>query len=250
MIRKWIPNSLTAAALLVAFASLVACAESRYLLCAQLLMITLILDGLDGMTARLLRTTSTFGAELDTFVDMTAYGLVPAYLVYQIVVPEAGWWGHLLVACTLLSGAGRLSRFRVVDPFRGQKGYRGLPITVNAGWVAMFVFIFQSDLLSDATLSLAHGPLATFVWGCSAAFLFLQVSNVRYGKPTKTPAIFISGIIMITLLFLRVEIAVAAAFALCVYGVYYAFISPFLPRQQTSVDSSEEEEEAVSISHS
>ena len=42
--------------------------SGNWLLGGQLILVSLILDGLDGTLARLLRGQSSFGAELDTFV--------------------------------------------------------------------------------------------------------------------------------------------------------------------------------------
>ena len=247
--RKIVPNLITIAALLAALFSMVQSAHGNYMLAAQLIMLCLILDGLDGNIARAFKGTTKFGAELDTFVDITAYGLAPAMLIYETVAKDFGIWGLVLVSLTVVFGALRLSRFRVADPFRGQRGYCGLPITVNAGWVAMFVFISQSGMLDDEHLSLADGPLATLVWTCSVAFLFLQVSNVRYGKPTKTPLFFLSGILLVVLLFFKLQFAVASAFWMCGYAFYYAFVSPFLPKHDLVPDD-EEEEQPVTLRHS
>ncbi|HMP74331.1 MAG TPA: CDP-alcohol phosphatidyltransferase family protein [Kiritimatiellia bacterium] len=244
---KLIPNMITAAALMVSFAAIVAASHHAYLLSAQLMMLVLILDGLDGFTARMLRCTSAFGAELDTFVDHTAFGLVPAYLIFQILVPEQPFWGWTLALATVMSGASRLARFRVVDPYRGQMGYLGLPITVNAGWVAMMVLITESGILGSYDVSLGNGIWALLAWGCSAIFLVLQVSYVRYGKPTKTPYVFVGGVVCVALLFFRVEVQVGSALMLIAFGLYYAFISPIVappkPPPPSSVDEDDEDED-------
>ncbi|HMP90710.1 MAG TPA: CDP-alcohol phosphatidyltransferase family protein [Kiritimatiellia bacterium] len=243
--RKIVPNLITLAALLASFYCLVAAAKGQFYLAAQLIMLVLILDGLDGILARLLRGTSKLGAELDTFVDMTGYGVAPAMILYFMLVPDAGVWAMALVALTLFSGAIRLSRFRIIDPFRGQHGYMGLPITVNAGWVAMIVLLSHSGSGYFDSLTLTSGLPALIIWGISLAMVFLQVSRVRYGKPVKKPIVFIAGAILVIMLFLQVELAVAAAYILCILGLYYAFISPFLLKNEDILDADEEDEEAV-----
>jgi len=243
--RKVLPNLITLAALLSSFFCLVAAAKGQFYLAAQLIMLVLILDGLDGILARLLRGTSKLGAELDTFVDMTGYGIAPAMILYYMIVPDAGIWAMVLVVLTLFSGAIRLSRFRIVDPFRGQHGYMGLPITVNAGWVAMIVLLSHSGSGYFDSLTLTSGLPALVIWGISAAMLFLQVSRVHYGKPVKKPIVFIAGAILVIMLFLQVEIAVAAAYIFCALGLYYTFVSPFLLRSENLVDAEDDEEDEV-----
>jgi len=242
--RKVLPNLITLGALLASFFCLIAAAREQFYQAALLIMVVLILDGLDGILARLLRGTSKLGAELDTFVDMTGYGIAPAMILYHMIWPEGGVLAMILVVLTLFSGAIRLSRFRIVDPFRGQKGYLGLPITANAGWVAMITLLSHSESFSFDRQFLTEGLPALMIWGVSAAMVFLQVSRVRYGKPVKNPLVFILGAVMTILLFVP-EVAVISALGFCVLGLYFAFISPFLLKQEKmEADATDEEQTA------
>ncbi|MCS6771080.1 MAG: CDP-alcohol phosphatidyltransferase family protein [Kiritimatiellae bacterium] len=246
MWRKLLPNLLTLAALGCAMLSILKAVEGEFVAAAQFIMLCLVFDGLDGNIARWCRGATKFGAELDTFVDIIGYGVAPALLAHQLVMKDHGVWGLLYVCFAPMSGALRLARFRVVDPHRGQKGYLGLPITVNAGWVAMMVFATQTGLLREDLFTLAGGPFAAMVWTVSTAMLFLQVSTLRYSKPTKAPLFFFAGIAMVLMLFLKEEIALVSALSMCAYGVFYAFISPFLPRHAELVDRAAESGELES----
>lgn len=256
MWRKVIPNLLTLGALAAAVLSILKAAHGEYLAASQLIMLCLVLDGLDGNVARWCKGSTSFGAELDTFVDIIGYGVAPAMLAYEVVMKDQGLWGLVFVCFTVMSGAMRLARFRVVDPFRGQHGYLGLPITVNAGWVSMFVFATQSGLVHEDLFNLSSGPLAALVWTVSVAMLLLQVSKVRYSKPTKAPLFFAGGIAMVLMLFLKAEVAMVSSLAICAYGVFYAFISPFMPRHTALVeaaaeeDDEDEDEDPVRVRHS
>ena len=236
--RKILPNLVTVSAMLAAFFSIVNSAEGHFELAAKLIMLCLILDGLDGNLARWIKGVTQFGAELDTFVDITAYGLAPAMLIHETVAKQFGFWGLMLVGWTVLSGALRLSRFRS-DPTRGNYGYTGLPITVNASWVAMFSYIS----IMEPDFSLQSGPLAAFVWACSGIFLFLQVSNVRYSKPSKVPVLFAAGTALVCLLFFDDKLATAAAAAICAYSFFYGIVTPFLPRTKRVRIQTEDDEE-------
>lgn len=255
MWRKIIPNLFTLAALVCAVLSIINAAGGEFIASAQLIMLCLVFDGLDGNVARWVRGSTRFGADLDTFVDVIGYGVAPAMLAYELVMKDHGVLGLAFVCFTVMSGAMRLARFRVADPFRGQRGFLGLPITVNAGWVAMLVFITQSGMVRDdvfGSLSLYAGPFAAFVWTLSTVFLVLQVSTLHYAKPTKAPLFFIAGIAMVMMLFLQGGVALISALAMCAYGIFYALISPFLPRHEALVEENaaavvpadEEEEEA------
>ncbi len=241
----------TLAALVCATMSIIYSSEGEFMLSAQFLMLCLVFDGLDGNVARIVRGETKFGAELDTFVDITAYSVAPAMMIYNLAMKDYGIWGLSLVCFTVIMGALRLSRFRVGDPDRGNKGYTGLPVTVNAGFVAMLVLATQSGAVNYPFLSLTEGPFATFVWACSVAFLFLQVSNVHYAKPTTGPIFFISGIGMVFMLFTQIHTAAIAALVIAGYGFYFGFITPFLPKPTTQVshamEDDEDDEESISI---
>lgn len=244
--RYVLPALFTVAAMMAGFYSLLMTAQGEFLIAAQMIMLSMLLDGFDGNVARLVRGTSKFGAELDTYVDMTSFGIAPAMLVYEAVLKSFGWPGFLLACAIVISGVMRLSRFRIKDPFRGQRGFQGLPITLNACWLSMFIFVSESGMFHNERLSLHEGPMAAVVWTCTILFLILQVSNIRYPKPTKALIGFIPCILIVTFLFLQMQVAVAAALTILVSCFIYAFITPLFPRHTDLsailADDSEEEE--------
>ena len=206
---------------------------------AQLIMLAMVLDGFDGNLARLLKATTRFGAEFDTFVDSLCFGVAPAFLAYQSALHEFGALGLFLCAAMVLSGAMRLSRLRVVDPSRGQGGFLGLPITINAAWVALWIMLTNMSTVDHHLYSSTHGPVAAMIWICSTAFVILQMSHIRYPKPTKDPVFFIPSVFMVVLLFLKVQVAVASALAICLYGPFYAFCTPFLKGAPATAEEEE-----------
>lgn len=234
--RKILPFCATVAALLAGLFSIFKSSSGEFILAAQFIMLAMFLDGLDGKLARLLEGTTEFGAELDTFVDITAFGIAPAVLAYQMLFKDCGFLGMMFVSFMVLSGAIRLSRFKVVDPFRGEHGYLGLPITAQAGWVAAFVIIAGAGVLDEDFVSLTHGPVAALVWGGSLAMLVLQVSHVHYFKPTKSWFLFIGGAFLIIMLFAKLPVAFTAALILLAYGFFYVFCSPFFNRRYNIID--------------
>lgn len=242
--RKIVPSLFTLGAMAAAVMAILHAAHSEFIVAAQLIMLALALDGLDGNVARWCHGETKFGAELDTFIDITAYGIAPAVLAWELVMKDHGFWGVAFVCFTAMSGAMRLARFRVVDPFRGQHGYLGLPITVNAGWVAMFAILTELNFFDTFGLSVTSGPLASAVWTCSILFLFLQISNVRYGKPSKSPLAFTFGLIVITMLFVE-QFRILSVMLMIAYGIFYGFVSPFVPKHAAMIEvAGEEEEEA------
>lgn len=233
--RQVLPTIVTLLAMLCGFFSILLSLEGseNHRLAAQFIMLAMILDGLDGNLARKLRGTSPFGAELDTYVDMTSFGLAPAILIYQVTLARHSlMWRVLMTALVVLSGVIRLARFKVKDPLRGQAGYCGLPITASAGWVAMFVFLSETVVWGEY-FRLDYGPVGVFFLIGVSIMIVLQVSNVRYPKPSKLMTIFIPCVILVLLLFLPGEaIAPKAALLMLGLGLLYVVLGPVLVKFQ------------------
>ena len=105
---------------------------------ARAIGFAVVFDGLDGRIARMTRTESEFGRELDSLADVITFGVAPALLAWM-------WGFHLLpaaiqpemrlkimqlgsIACFafLLMGASRLARFNIaVNPQPSNPGRPG-----------------------------------------------------------------------------------------------------------------------------
>lgn len=258
--RHKIPLTITLIAMLCGFFSILVTLESMneplakagmmHRWAALLIMLAMILDGMDGNVARRLNGCTELGAELDTYVDLTAFGLAPALLVYVVMltgnVPQdinRAVWRVVMTSAVVLSGMLRLARFKVTDTSRGHHGYTGLPITACAGWVAMLVFISQSEPFER--FSLSQGPVAALFLVGVIAFIALQVSQVRYPKPTKHPALFIPMVLMVCVLFVpNQKIAVPAAVIMVSLVLIYILFGPLYVRhaakRQASANAGQE----------
>src|SRR3569832_618213 len=54
------------------------------MLAGWLIFLAMIFDALDGHVARLAKTTSDFGAELDSLCDVVTFGVAPAFLLVKM----------------------------------------------------------------------------------------------------------------------------------------------------------------------
>jgi CDP-diacylglycerol--serine O-phosphatidyltransferase len=167
-------------------------AQNQFLTAAIAIGIAAVLDGFDGMIARLTNTTSDFGREMDSLADVISFGMAPAVLGFawgvQFLDPamnpalreqitRAGYFVSFLY---LLCGAARLARFNVQknpipkNPGRPDRKYFvGLPIPGAAAMVAAVVYA------SDAA-PIQWWPL-TVAWLLLMSLLsFLMVSTWRY----------------------------------------------------------------------
>ena len=106
-----VPNMLTILGLCAGMSSIRYALDGRFELAVILIGAAVVLDGLDGRSARMLNLTSKLGAELDSLADFLSFGVAPAILAYLWTLHDVrgvGWAVAMLFAtCCAL----RLARF-------------------------------------------------------------------------------------------------------------------------------------------
>lgn len=100
-------------------------------------------DMLDGRVARLTRTQSEFGVQLDSLADVVSFGVAPAIVVYKWALWPLGWLGLCAAFFYAACGAVRLARFNVIA-MRSKEGgaskyFVGLPIPLAAATLVMAI---------------------------------------------------------------------------------------------------------------
>ncbi len=137
-----VPNIFTVLSLCAGLTAIRYGLDQRFELALLLIVLAGVFDGLDGRSARLLKTTSKLGAQLDSLADFLSFGVAPALLVYLWSLNQVkgvGWSLALLFAtCCAL----RLARFNTELEERDQPAWRskfftGLPAPAAAGCVIL-----------------------------------------------------------------------------------------------------------------
>lgn len=105
------PNMITLVGLCLGLSSIRYAMSGRFELAVALLIFAAIIDGLDGRIARLLNSTSTFGAMLDSLSDFACFGVAPAMVMYFWVLHEVRGLGWAVVLFFAICCALRLARF-------------------------------------------------------------------------------------------------------------------------------------------
>ncbi|WP_438015473.1 CDP-diacylglycerol--serine O-phosphatidyltransferase [Sorangium sp. So ce315] len=148
---------------------------------ALLVLVAMVLDALDGRVARMTRTQSAFGRELDSLADLVSFGVAPAVLVYQCTLHRLGLAGVLGGFVFTACGAIRLARFNVLairDAVRAAPPPRyivGLPVTGGAG---VLVAIVMTDGAAGGQLGGADAAPAVLAAMLVASLL--MVSTIRF----------------------------------------------------------------------
>jgi len=174
-----------------------------FALSGWLIIAAMVFDALDGYVARLTKTASKFGGELDSLCDAISFGVAPAYLLLHLgpkadahplmsrVVPAIA---VLFMVCAIL----RLARFNVTsntpDP-AAHKRFQGLPSPGAAGCLASLA-ILRGELPVKLAAYWQEADVGGFtravqagveVWAVLGAVLvaLLMVSAIPYPHVTK-----------------------------------------------------------------
>ncbi|HVX14483.1 MAG TPA: CDP-diacylglycerol--serine O-phosphatidyltransferase [Pirellulales bacterium] len=157
------------------------------MLSAWLIFLAMIFDALDGHVARLAKTTSDFGAQLDSLCDVVTFGVAPAFLLVKMC-PHFEISHHRMVwviaALYAACAAMRLARFNVeTDDEDDHMHFTGLPSPAAAAAIASFAILFYT-LRKETSVDLYPQQLDNvmqYVLPCFAVLVaILMVSRIPY----------------------------------------------------------------------
>jgi len=173
-------SAITTLALYCGVASIFASIRGEYTVAAYFILAAIICDTMDGAVARMTKSVSDFGKELDSLSDVVSFGAAPAVLIYTAFLmegqsmegPGIGPMGSMIAVIYVIFGALRLARYNVFQA--DQTSYFvGLPIPGAAGTIASFTVFCEYFEISVAIWVFA--PL-------TLTLSFLMVSAIRYPK--------------------------------------------------------------------
>jgi len=179
-----------------------------FAMAGYMILIAMIADVLDGRLARMSKSTSSFGGQLDSLCDIISFGVAPAFLMLKVLEYKLSGFapaGHLTVeqnpafvnflqrfiwlaaAAYISCAAIRLARFNVEneEDESAHMSFIGLPTPAAAGVVVSLVIFHQETLLELSASS------TQFYLICENAVIYalpllilgvavLMVSRIRY----------------------------------------------------------------------
>ena len=111
--RKMIPNLVTMTGMGCGFFAILVAHRGAVDAALLLVLGSVTCDILDGKLARLLRVSSRFGAELDSFSDAIAFGVAPAVILFDASLHRLGWLGAAAAFIFVAMSVFRLVRFNL-----------------------------------------------------------------------------------------------------------------------------------------
>lgn len=185
--------------------------KSNFINAIYLMGASVILDGFDGTLARLTKTESNFGVQLDSLVDAVTFGLVTSVMIYFFGYKQLDpQLGKVIGGIFLSAGVIRLARFNVLKEAKAVPSniFVGLPIPLGA------LAVVSAVLIMGKTLDTPRGkPLETqtemLIFSIYVVLIaFLMISSIKY----RTMKRLKSKYNVIILLFLAVIIALSINF--------------------------------------
>ena len=221
-----VPNMLTILGLCAGMSSIRYAMDGRFELAVTLIGAAVVLDGLDGRSARMLNLTSKLGAELDSLADFLSFGVAPAILTYVWTLHDVrgvGWAVAMLFAtCCAL----RLARFNTEleapdRPAWTQYFFTGIPAPAAAG-LALTPLI-ASFVLGDAFARswALNAVFLTFVAGMMVSRVpTFSIKKIRIPPDRVLPTLLLASVVIVGLV-------VETWLTLSLIGLAYLLSLPF-----------------------
>jgi len=196
-----------------------------FAMAGYMVLLAMIADMLDGRLARKVKSTSSFGGQLDSLCDVISFGVAPAFLMLKILEYKLESVGladesflhrfiWLAAAAYISCAAIRLARFNVEneEDESAHMSFIGLPTPAAAGVIVSLIILHQEKL---PTLNIIIYALPFLALGIA----ILMVSRVRYPhilnqylRGRKPFAHFIRVLLLLIFVFWNIQAALVLIF--------------------------------------
>jgi len=183
-----LPNLFTLSSVFCGFFALTLCSGSatgeQLYEAALAICFGFFFDTFDGRVARLTRTQSALGMELDSLADVITFGAAPALMVYKWGLDRLGLFGVVVAWLFVAAGAMRLARFNVLSAKEHKehkdkkdatpgKYMLGLPIPAACAVLVSLVVVHHK---AGGSYVYSQSAIAALV----VILSYLMVSRVRF----------------------------------------------------------------------
>jgi CDP-diacylglycerol--serine O-phosphatidyltransferase len=212
-----LPSLLTCGNMSCGYLSILSSIDGDFTKSAWFLVLAVAFDMTDGRVARLTKTTSRFGIQLDSLSDLVSFGIAPSAMMYQLVLSSMGKVGMAIAILFVLCSALRLAKFNVhAQDDVVHSSFMGLPTPASAGLLLSFVLSYE--LFADTGQSLSFKTIPILMKSMPLFFKtmpvvmvilsLLMVSSIPYYSFKKMnlfkPKTFRLLVLVVLLLFLMI----------------------------------------------
>ena len=154
-LRVLLPNLITLLSLCLGLTAIRMAIEGRLEFAIAAIVLAAVLDGLDGRIARLLQSTSRFGAELDSLADFVNFGVAPGFVLFIWGLKDLRGFGWIVAMVFAICAALRLARFNVMLDDPNRPAYAGnffVGIPAPAGALVVMLPVYLEFLVLPRTI--------------------------------------------------------------------------------------------------
>ena len=210
--KNQIPNSITILSLILSCLAIIFTFNGKIDLAAYLLIGSVVCDYFDGFTARVLKVNNPIGKEIDSLVDMIAFGVAPSMILYQHInlaqaqhpmqiLTDYPWLIYLVIIIPIFSAI-RLAKYNIDT--RQTNSFIGLAVPAHATVYIFCALLFlYKDLpqiidvsrfiypiVSNPLIMLVLGALLPLMLVAEVPMFSLKVKELRW-KGNELPFTFI-----------------------------------------------------------
>ncbi len=204
--EKQIPNLITALNLFFGCIALALISQGNMAGASMLIGLSLIMDFLDGFTARSLNAYSELGKQLDSLADVVSFGVAPAFILHELILKSHPLLNNVgapyffpisyFPFIVAVFSAIRLARFNIDDS--QSTTFRGLPTPASAMVIASLPLILHHDsfglaaLLSNTYVLMAISAVMSALLISDIRLFSLKIKSVSW--TTSKPQIILAAL--------------------------------------------------------
>jgi CDP-diacylglycerol--serine O-phosphatidyltransferase len=171
--RAVVPSLFTTLNVFCGFLAILSAHEGQIQGAAWFIILAAIFDSLDGVMARITKSSSQFGVELDSLADVVSFGAAPSFMAYCAFLHSYGNVGIVIASLPLVFGSIRLARFNVQLVGFDKDHFTGLPIPAQAMALCTFMIQYYTEAGLVGWTSIALAPIVIVL-------SLLMVSRIQY----------------------------------------------------------------------
>jgi CDP-diacylglycerol--serine O-phosphatidyltransferase len=195
-INKMIPNILTLLALCAGMTAIRFAINGKFEAAVVAILIAGVLDGLDGRVARLLKASSSFGAQLDSLSDFVCFGVAPAMLLYIWTMNSIGSFGWVVALLFGVCSALRLARFNTQIGIPDPPAYAYNFFTGVPAPAAAFLAVLPLCASFELGPEFFRSPYLCALTTVSVAALMVSRVPTFSGKRFRVPADYVVPLLL------------------------------------------------------
>lgn len=208
------------------------------------ILTSVLLDKLDGTTARLLRAQTRIGLQLDSFADLIAFGAAPAVVMVRIckrqVPPLFGDLTFVIAVTVALfyafSTYRRLRRFNREAGTKQANVFRGMPSTLSGA-------IFGTYVLAFGTRGKLFLILLPFMMIAQGILMNLEYRGWKPHPAPRKDLLVLQGLLVI-FIYWAIAFRKFPELLFAILAIMYAMSMGWLPEEEATSTIEEEEEKS------